>query len=76
LIPRAINARATPRSDLMPLACICWITGSTLAANRSAAFLLAALQQSLCLFDHFVGAAEQRRRNFEPKRPSGLEIDD
>jgi hypothetical protein len=33
-------------------------------------------QQSLCLFDHPVGAAEHRRRNLETKRSSGLEIDD
>jgi hypothetical protein len=37
LIPRADRARATPRSDLTPLACICWMTGRTLAANLSAA---------------------------------------
>jgi hypothetical protein len=33
LIPRAVSARATPRSDCMPLALICWITGNTFAAN-------------------------------------------
>src|SRR5262249_17248777 len=27
-------------------------------------------------FDHLVGAGEERRRNFEAKRPSGVEVDD
>src|SRR2546425_5448162 len=30
LIPRAESARAMPRSDWTPLACICWMTGRTL----------------------------------------------
>src|SRR5262249_52341811 len=30
LTPRAVSARATPRSDLIPLAWICWMSGSTL----------------------------------------------
>jgi hypothetical protein len=37
LIPLAVRARATPRSERTPLAWICWIKGRTFAANRSAA---------------------------------------
>jgi hypothetical protein len=35
-----------------------------------------ALQQERGLFDHFVGAREQRSRDGETQRPRGLEVDD
>jgi hypothetical protein len=41
LIPRAVNALATPRKLLTPLFCICSIIGLALAENRSATALLA-----------------------------------
>jgi hypothetical protein len=38
------------------------------------------MQQTTCadvtLFDHLVGASEQRWRHVEPERPGGLEVDD
>src|SRR5262245_62852941 len=37
---------------------------------------LNAPQQTASLFDHLVGAGEEWRRNFEAKRPSGVEVDD
>ena len=41
--PRALSALAMPRNDVAPLAFICSITGSTLAAKRSAFALLEAM---------------------------------
>jgi hypothetical protein len=35
-----------------------------------------AVQQKEALFDHLVGAGEQRRRDFEAKRASNLDLRD
>ena len=37
---------------------------------------LAETQQNLRLFDHLVGAREQRRRDVEPEHPCGRQVDD
>src|SRR5260370_28066713 len=44
---RSFNARAMPRIDVMPLACICSMFGKTLAAN-AAALARAASQPRCC----------------------------
>src|SRR3954471_10774151 len=56
---------------------------ATLATKRTLLLTWAGLppagSHQLCLahsFDHLVGAREQHRRDFEPERPRGRQIDD
>ena len=46
-MPLALSARAMARNDIAPAAFICSITGSTLAAKRSAFALLEAMPDRL-----------------------------
>jgi len=50
--------------------------GGAVDANSNDAGLAARASRNIPLFDHLVGAAEQRDRNGDAKLPGGLEIDD